>query len=225
MKYEKNNWTFSNGVAEVFDDHVKNSVPLYDLFQNQIASMSVFFSQQNTKIIDIGTSTGSLISKISEHNYHRNIEFIGIDIEKEMIDVCKKKSSNITFFTADAIDFDYTNSSVITSMLSLQFIEVQKRKILLNKIYNELNDGGALFIIEKVRTSIPEINDMYNDLYYDFKRESFSSDEIFDKNQSLRGVMKPITMNENIEILKSAGFKKIDVFMKIDNFMGILAIK
>lgn len=225
MKYEKNNWTFGNEVAEIFDDHVRNSVPLYDLFQNQIASMSVFFSQQNTKIIDIGTSTGSLISKISEHNYHRNIEFVGIDIEKEMIDVCKKKNSNVTFFTANAIDFDYTNSSVITSMLSLQFIEVQKRKMLLNKIYNELNDGGALFIVEKVRTSIPEINDMYNDLYYDFKRELFSSDEILDKNKSLRGVMKPISTEENMKILKESGFNKIDIFMKFNNFVGIIAIK
>ena len=88
-----------------------------------------------------------------------------------------------------------------------------------------MNLNGALFIVEKVRSVDVEIHDIYSDLYYDFKRENFSTTEILDKNQSLRGVMKPITTNENIEMLKSVGFKKVDIFMKINNFVGILAIK
>ena len=47
--YEKHNWTFSANVVKVFDEHVRNSVPLYDLFQKEIASMSVYFSQHNSK--------------------------------------------------------------------------------------------------------------------------------------------------------------------------------
>ena len=78
--YEKHNWTFSANVVKVFDEHVRNSVPLYDLFQKEIASMSVYFSQHNSKIIDIGTSTGSLINLLVDYNSHRNVSFIGIDV-------------------------------------------------------------------------------------------------------------------------------------------------
>ena len=223
--YEKNNWTFNSKVVKVFDEHVRNSVPLYDLFQKEIASMSVYFSQHNSKIIDIGTSTGNLISLLADYNSHRNVNFIGIDVEADMIEECKTKHPEINFQVLDAIECDYTNASVVTSMLTLQFMEHSKRKEVLKRIYNQMNLNGALFIVEKVRSVDVEIHDIYSDLYYDFKRENFSTTEILDKNQSLRGVMKPITMNENIEMLKSVGFKKVDIFMKINNFVGILAIK
>ena len=45
------------------------------------------------------------------------------------------------------------------------------------------------------------------------------------KNQSLRGIMNPLTVNENIEMFKEAGFEKIDIFMKINNFVGFIIIK
>ena len=223
--YEKNNWTFSAGVVKVFDEHVRNSVPLYDLFQKEIASMSVYFSQKNSNIIDIGTSTGSLISLLKNYNSHRNVNFIGIDVEPDMIEECKTRYPEINFQVLDAVECDYTNVSVVTSMLTLQFMEHSKRKEVLKRIYNQMNLNGALFIVEKVRSVDVEIHDIYSDLYYDFKREKFNCTEILDKNQSLRGVMKPITMNENVEMLKSVGFKKVDIFMKINNFVGILAIK
>lgn len=223
--YEKNNWTFSAGVVKVFDEHVRNSVPLYDLFQKEIASMSVYFSQKNSNIIDIGTSTGSLISLLMNYNSHRNVNFIGIDVEPDMIEECKTRHPEINFQVLDAVECDYTNASVVTSMLTLQFMEHSKRKEVLKRIYNQMNLNGALFIVEKVRSVDVEIHDIYSDLYYDFKREKFNCTEILDKNQSLRGVMKPITTNENIEMLKSVGFKKVDIFMKINNFAGILAIK
>lgn len=223
--YEKNNWTFSAGVVKVFDEHVRNSVPLYDLFQKEIASMSVYFSQKNSNIIDIGTSTGSLISLLMNYNSHRNVNFIGIDVEPDMIEECKTRHPEINFQVLDAVECDYTNASVVTSMLTLQFMEHSKRKEVLKRIYNQMNLNGALFIVEKVRSVDVEIHDIYSDLYYDFKREKFNCTEILDKNQSLRGVMKPITTNENIEMLESIGFKKVDIFMKINNFVGILAIK
>ena len=223
--YEKNNWTFNSKVVKVFDEHVRNSVPLYDLFQKEIASMSVYFSQKNSNIIDIGTSTGSLISLLMNYNSHRNVNFIGIDVEPDMIEECKTRHPEINFQVLDAVECDYTNASVVTSMLTLQFMEHSKRKEVLKRIYNQMNLNGALFIVEKVRSVDVEIHDIYSDLYYDFKREKFNCTEILDKNQSLRGVMKPITTNENIEMLESIGFKKVDIFMKINNFVGILAIK
>ena len=108
---------------------------------------------------------------------------------------------------------------------TLQFINIKDRKRILNKIYNQLNDGGALFVVEKVRTDIPLIHDIYNDLYYDFKRENLVDKEILDKNQSLRGVMKPITVEDNLSLIKEAGFSKVDIFSKYLNFTGFIAIK
>ena len=134
--YEKYNWRFNEEVVKVFDDHVKKSVPLYELFHKEIADMSVYFSQLNTNVIDIGTSTGTLINEIQANNKFRNCKCIGIDIEESMINECKKRYSDISFQVCDAMEFDYNNSSIVTSMLAFQFINKKERvKILKKKVF------------------------------------------------------------------------------------------
>jgi hypothetical protein len=42
---------------------------------------------------------------------------------------------------------------------------------------------------------------------------------------SIRGVLKPNSTNENINILKKTGFEHIDIISRYCNFEGYLAIK
>ena len=227
--YEKYNWRFDEEVTKIFDEHVNQSVPLYQEFHHSITNMSVYFAQEYTSIVDIGTSTGTLLFDMQQINKNkRNLNFIGLDIEEAMIKECLVRYSdidNMKFKLTNALDFDYNNTSVITSVLALQFMSKRDRKFLLNKLYQGLTEDGALFVVEKTKNDILDIHDIYNDLYYDFKRNNLVDSEILDKNQSLRGVMKPISINENISNLKEAGFKKIDIFMKCLNFTGFIAVK
>jgi tRNA (cmo5U34)-methyltransferase len=223
--YNKYNWRFNKDIVNIFDSHIRKSIPMYEEFQKNIADMSVYFTQKDSNIVDIGTSTGNLISKLKEINNNRNLTFNGLDIENDMIEYCIEHFKDINFKLCDALDYDYTNTSVITSMLSLQFMNKSDRIVLLEKIYNEMCVDGALFIVEKVKNDIIDLHDIYNDIYYDFKRENLSDSEILDKNMSIRGISKPLSLDDNIKMLKDAGFKKIDIFLKSMNFVGIIAIK
>ena len=92
-------------------------------------------------------------------------------------------------------------------------------------------EGWSKLVYKSQNTSLAKLNykggyyKSKNDLYYDFKRNNLDDNDILDKNQSLRGIMKPLTLSENIENLRNVGFEKIDVFMKYNNFVGIMAIK
>ena len=223
--YSKYNWRFNKEIVEIFNSHIKKSIPMYDEFQKYIADMSVYFTQKNSNVVDIGTSTGNLIYNLKNINKHRNLSFYGIDIENDMIEYCKEHYDGINFKICDALEYDYSNSSVISSMLALQFMNKSDRTILLEKIYNEMCIDGAFFIVEKVKNDIIDLHDIYNDIYYDFKRENLSDSEILDKNMSIRGISKPLTLKDNIKMLENVGFKKIDIFLKSMNFVGIIAIK
>lgn len=223
--YSPYNWKFNKEVVSIFDEHINKSVPLYKMFHQDIVDMSVYFAQKNSQIIDIGSSTGVLISDLYKINKDRNVSCIGIDVEKDMIAEAQNRYKDIHFRCVDALEFDYTDSSVVSIVLTLQFLNKRDRELLLKKIYKEMNYGGAVFIVEKIRTTNLEIHDIYNDIYYDFKRKNFSDTEILEKNISLRGIMKPLSLEDNIDIIKKAGFSKYDIFLKYNNFVGILAIK
>ena len=60
-----------------------------------------------------------------------------------------------------------------------------------------MNYGGA-FIFEKTRGSDARFQDIFTQLYNDFKSENgFSEKEILNKSLSIRGFLEPFTEKEN----------------------------
>ena len=222
--YKEYGWKFDEEVAKQFDEHVRQSVYMYDEFHKNIINMSKFFIEEGTNILDVGTSTGELLNKLP---YNEKCNYIGIDTELAMINQAKTKiEKHIKLEVGDILDYNINNCSIITMMLVLQFIKHRNKQKAIDNIYKSLNKGGVLFFVDKIKTSIPDIHDMYNDLYYDFKiKNDLTHKDVIDKNVSLRGVQKALTLDENLEIIRNAGFKNIDIFMKYNNFVGIIAIK
>lgn len=222
--YTPYKWEFNEEVAQCFDKHVRQSVFMYEEFHNSIINMSKFFIEDNTNILDVGTSTGELLMKLP---YNPTCRYIGIDTEKGMINKAQEKlEDKYELQVGDILNYNIVNCSLITMVLVLQFIKNKDKESALQNIYNSLNEGGAFIFVDKIKTPVLDIHDMYNDLYYDFKRENGLTDtEIIDKNVSLRGVQKCLTVEENIQLIKNVGFKNLDIFLKYNNFVGIIALK
>ena len=145
-----------------------------------------------------------------------------------MINFCKRKykSKKILFQKKDVLKVNLSNTCIISSFYTIQFISPKKRQILINKIYKSLNWGGAFFFIEKVRGSDARFQDILTQIYNEFKlTQGFSSEEIIGKSRSLKGVMEPFSTLGNIQMLKRSGFKDIMTIFKYGSFEGFLAIK
>ena len=56
---KNSNWNFKGNVYKYFDKHIIKSVPLYLETQELYLKLSDFFLQNNSKIIDLGCSTGT----------------------------------------------------------------------------------------------------------------------------------------------------------------------
>ena len=227
---EKANWKFNKEITEIFDEHVRKSVPMYDNFHNTIGDLSEWFIEDNTNVYDIGTSTGEGLNNLVSHHKNKKVNYIGIDSSKDMINKAKEnlKEHSITLINRDISDSDTEihNASFITSILTLQFIPQRKRKIVVDKAYKGLNKGGALVIVEKVIGNNARFDEMFIELYHDFKlTNGLTEEEVFAKSRAIRGVMSPNTVQENISMLEEAGFKDVDIFFKWCNFVGFIAIK
>ena len=223
-------WNFSDGVEEKFDEHVKKSVIGYELSHKIITLMSDNFIQNDSLILDLGCSTGSLTRKIFERHKHKKIKIIGYDSELGMIKKAKNLTSpdskKISYELFNLIDKDLPdNVDMITSTFTIQFVPPRSRQNVINKIYKSLNWGGGFFFFEKVRAPDARFQDYINHAYNNFKLSSFSPEEIIGKANSLAGVMEPFSTEGNLGLLKRAGFVDICSISKYLCFEGLLAIK
>jgi tRNA (cmo5U34)-methyltransferase len=229
IKTSRSNWKFNKSVVKVFDKHVSSSVPLYEKAHDLIIKMSDFFIKENSTIIDLGSSTGTLIKSLDHRHFQKkNVNYLGVDSELEMIKASNKKISqkNIKFLNKKIENYKLPKSDMITSIYTIQFIKPSVRQDIFDKIYKSLTWGGAFFLFEKVRGPDARFQDIITGTYNDYKLDvGYNFEEISVKTQSLRGVLEPFSTNGNLDLLKRAGFKDIMIIFKYICFEGFLAIK
>lgn len=235
IKADSGNWKFNGQTVEVFDQHVSKSVPLYNEGHNLIIDLSDYFIRENSLVYELGCSTGSLTIGLANHNQKKlNVRHVGLDLEEDMITKAKEKQSklktniskSISFQTKNMIDYEFEKSDLIIAYYTLQFISPSVRQIVINKIYESLNWGGAFLFFEKVRGADARFQDILTGLYTDFKlRNNYSPEDIISKTKSLKGVMEPFSTKGNLDLMTRAGFADINTVLKYICFEGWLAIK
>jgi tRNA (cmo5U34)-methyltransferase len=229
-------WTFkSKNIAEHFDDHVVQSVPLYNEIQRMTLELSDFFLRSEDTVLDLGVSTGTTIRNIYNNSPRKNLKFIGVDESSEMLAVAKKNLSDIKNVELintnlnhgfDNIKMTGQTISLAISLFTLQFINLEHREFLLRRIYQALRPGGALILVEKIVGSNAQFNEIMIDLYQDMKiRNGLNPIDNQKKSKSLRGVMSPISLDDNQSLLRKCGFVCNDIILKWYNFAGFIAIK
>ena len=117
-------------------------------------------------------------------------------------------------------------NNLIISCLFLNFLSKSNQDKLLRKIYKSLNIGGALILVDKIFSTNPQQQTIFDQLYNDFKiKKKLSPKAIINKQISLRSSMTLSTSEDTISNLRKVGFKKVDIFYKWFNFLGTVSIK
>ena len=224
-------WSFDGNTYKSFNIHIKKSVPFYEETHDLYINFSDFFLQENSRIVDIGSSTGTYLIKLfkKHHKTRKGLNFEGYDVVKKMIEYSNKtkpKKKNIKFINKNIDKINFKNSCIVSSFYSIQFISPKNRQKIIDRIYKDLNWGGAFFMVEKVRGPDARFQDMISQVYIEHKlSQGYKSDEILNKSRSLKGVLEPFSSNANSQMLKRAGFKDVFTIFKYCCFEGWLAIK
>ena len=223
-------WSFGGTTPKKFNEHVRRSVPYYEDGHELIVKLSDYFIKDGSVCYDLGTSTGTVIKFLAERHKHRsNVKLVGIDSQVEMVTEAKEMihpELNVELIVDDIVTHQYQKADLIVSYYTMQFVKPQLRQIMLNKIFETLNWGGAFIMFEKVRACDARFQDIMQTLYTDYKIEQgYSSEEIIAKTKSLKGVLEPFSTQGNLDLLKRAGFVDIMTVFKHICFEGIIAIK
>ena len=218
---------------EGFDEHIEKSIRGYSHLIEDVVSLSRYFVEDETNVIDIGCSTGKMTKALIDYNldHSQEAKYIGLEIAEGFEKDLEKRKKELSYYdyvqflSDDARWYEYSNCSLITSIFTLQFMPKTDRKELLQNIYNGLNEGGAFIFAEKTICENALVQDMITFNYYDYKRKSFDTEDIMDKERTLRHMMKPNTWREIEDMLLSVGFSVIQPFWRNHAFVGAIAIK
>lgn len=231
-KIEK--FQFNRDVALVFDDMVSRSVPFYNEIHTLILDLMDRAYRPETRIYDLGCSTGSTLALIDQHLKSQNKErgqLIGIDNSAAMLEVCQEKLQplgveDLELECLNIEDINFKDSGLIIMNYTLQFISPEKRLEILKKIYESLCPGGIFILSEKIDLEDKKLHQLATELYYDFKRRSgYSELEISQKREALEEVLRPLTPEQQMQQLKEAGFQHIDTLFRWYNFTCYVGLK
>ncbi|MCB0325914.1 MAG: carboxy-S-adenosyl-L-methionine synthase CmoA, partial [Bdellovibrionales bacterium] len=232
--FQLGDFRFDESVASVFDNMVERSIPNYWELQHLTAALAKRRCVSGSRIYDLGCSTGTTLSLIAAAIAPMQTELIGVDASTPMIEKCRQKlrrqkvASAVKLHACPVEDFlfDEQSASLCISHYTVQFLDPQLRPALVRAIYRSLLPGGCFLLSEKIRFDCPATQEFTEELYYDFKRRNgYSEREIQQKRVALEGVLRPLTAEQNVDLLRGAGFSRITPVLQGYCFVTFLAEK
>ncbi|PAF42615.1 carboxy-S-adenosyl-L-methionine synthase CmoA [Helicobacter sp. 11S03491-1] len=221
---------FDEGVASVFDDMALRSIPYYCESLKLSVDFALNALGEQGIVYDLGCSTGSFLIELAQKIKGMQIDLIGVDSSKAMIERAKLKAKTygkeIEFICKDFLDIDIHNACVVVTNYTMQFVRPMQRHILAHKIFEGLCEGGILIMSEKMTSQDKVLDRQMIDRYYLYKKEQgYTQNEINTKREALENVLIPYTLEENFKMLKEVGFQSVEVLFKWVNFATLIARK
>ena len=185
-------WTFHDeGVAGIFDTHVREQLPWYDVATNAVAQIARHYVGHRGLVYDIGASTGNIGKAILPTLHERAADLIAIEEAPEM---AARYSGPGTHVTAKAQDFEYEPFDLAICFLVLIFLRPDDARDLLRRLKERVRYGGAIVVVERMLPEHAYLSIVSSRLTLAAKRDSgVPPAEIIAKELSLGGVQRPLS--------------------------------
>ncbi|NET29258.1 methyltransferase domain-containing protein [Okeania sp. SIO1I7] len=214
-------WIFGAEIANRFTDEAEKHIPDYW----KVIELTINILKDNvTKdgyIIDVGCASGNTLLYLYKQGF-KNL--FGIDYSQEMLKVAGKNLSKVDkdfpsrLFQSETFVQNMTFNAIICNW-TLHFI--QERQEYLKGIFDSLISKGLFILTEKTLQS-----QIIENQYILFKQDKgLTNEEIKRKKQQLEGILVPLSVKQNLELLAKTGFSQIEIINARLGFVTFLCIK
>jgi tRNA (cmo5U34)-methyltransferase len=225
-------WAFDDGVTQVFEDMLRRSIPQYDVMRQTVFDVGCRFIKKDTDIVDLGCARGEALAPFIDRFGAQN-RYLGVEVSEPMLAATRQRFSGLIgtgLMRVQDCDLRYTyplaKASLTLSIFTVQFVPIEYRPRLLADVFASTIPGGAIVLAEKIIGSTGANDRLFVDLYYDMKRRNgYSQQEIDRKRFALEGVLVPVTAKWNEDLLREAGFARVENFWRWMNFGAWLGVK
>lgn len=223
-------WAFDEQVTDCFEDMLRRSIPQYDVMRESVEKLMHRHRFPRSHILDLGCSRGDAIARAVER-YGQEQGYYGCDVSEPMLQTAKARFAGNPNVCIEHVDLrtgfpDVGAACVTLAILTLQFIPINYRQAIVQRVYDVTQKGGAFIVVEKVLGAGAGIEQSMVEIYHEQKvLNGYTADSVERKRLSLEGVLVPVTAEWNEQLLRRVGFNEVDCFWRWMNFAGWIAIK
>ncbi len=223
---------FDETVTGVFPDMIQRSVPGYSAIISAIGLLAGRFARKHSVCYDLGCSLGAATLSMRHQIETENCRIVAVDNSEAMVtrfqEILQKDQAPVAVdvLCADIREVAIENASVVVLNFTLQFIPLEDRIGLLQKIYQGLLPGGILILSEKLKFDDDRQQELQTEMHHAFKKaQGYSDLEISQKRTALENVLIPETFARHQNRLRQVGFSSAEVWFQYFNFASIIALK
>ena len=221
---------FSDEVAQVFENMAQRSIPGYVSVLPLSALLAAQYVQPDSLVYDLGCSLGGTTEQLATALEHTNCRIIAVDQSLAMIQRAQIRlharisRRQVECLHEDVRHLNFHKASVVVSNFTLQFLPLNDRQPLYDRIAAQMHPEGALILAEKISFDDEQEQVFHEAMHRAFRRRNGYSDlEIAQKKQALEGVMFTETEAQHRQKLTQAGFQQVSKWFQSFNFIGLLA--
>lgn len=210
-----------------YDRKIAQTLPYYEQFYEQVIELVKVYNHNPVRWLDIGCGTGKMGSVAFE-----NVDlekFVFCDSSEEMIRIAKTRfmCHNAEFSVCDVQKLTYTDEfDIITAIQVNHYLRTDERKIALQKYYAALKDNGLYISFENFAPFTDSGKRIYLKKWKRYQMEQGKSPEECREHINRYGKdYFPITLSENLELMRNSGFKAVEILWLSNMQVGLWGIK
>lgn len=210
------NNSFYNLIKEYYDD-------IFPLNNKQVSFVKYYFKDFTSKLLEVGCANGKLTNALALYN------ITGIDLEKEFINIAKKRYPKPIFYELNMLNIDMLTEEydgIICFGNTLVHLDYEQIRIFIDKAYKKLKSNGIIliqilnydYILDEKISVLPQIDNpivTFEREYQHGKKFMFNTKlKIKKENKIIENSIElyPIRKNTILKILTEAGFENIEIY-------------
>lgn len=216
-----------NKIAREYDANRRKFIPCFEDFYITSTDFIAANIKEPVSVLDLGAGTGLLTSFWYKHFPRSN--YVLTDIAEEMLDAARKRFSgceNVSFEISDyTADLPPKSFDAVISALSIHHLTDEEKQKLFPRIYDKLPTGGIFVNYDQFCAEDPATDTWYNSYWENKLCTSGLTENDITLWKERRKLDKECSAEQEIKMLRSAGFDKVSCIYSSQKFSVITAVK
>ena len=227
----KNNMTPYN--PQEYDTNINNTIPYYSAIHQEILNLVKAFSLEAKVWMDTGCGTGNLVEKAAKD--FPGTKFLLLDPSKDMLEIAKKKLASFSRERMEFLEASPTQEfsskleerpDIITAIQCHHYLNNEERTKAVKVCFDLLETTGVFISFENIRPLTNDGIKIGQKYWRNFLLSRERNEEDVEKYLTRFDVEYfPLTVEEHLELLRSSGFKTVEIFWYSYMQAGFYCIK